>query len=307
MPGLVTVLDVVDLGVETVALCPSGVHAEQHLCPILALGAAGAGVDRRDRVRGVVRARKQGGQLQACSTSRSSEVTAAVSSALMSASVSSASSSSIASASSTRSINASYLVTSPARCESFDVIAWPRAGSSHSEGSDVCRSSSAACERLPSMSKELLGGQDALAELAQGFGGLAHVAAESSGHWNASRNARVAAPMTQIQPPSGTTERADARLRLKSKIGYRTVAATVVGSGMVFLDSTVVNVALPKIQDELGADLAGLQWVVTGLPADAGRPPAAGRSARRPQGPASRLLDRPGAVHGCVHPVRRRP
>ena len=70
--------------------------------------------------------------------------------------------------------------------------------------------------------------------------------------------------MTEIQPPSGTTEGADARLRLKSKIGYRTVAATVVGSGMVFLDSTVVNVALPKIQDELGADLAGLQWVVTG-------------------------------------------
>ncbi len=72
--------------------------------------------------------------------------------------------------------------------------------------------------------------------------------------------------MTEIQPPSGTAqvEEADARLRLKSRIGYRTVAATVVGSGMVFLDSTVVNVALPKIQDELGADLAGLQWVVTG-------------------------------------------
>ena len=33
---------------------------------------------------------------------------------------------------------------------------------------------------------------------------------------------------------------------------------------MVFLDSTVVNVALPAIERDLDTDLAGLQWVVTG-------------------------------------------
>lgn len=33
---------------------------------------------------------------------------------------------------------------------------------------------------------------------------------------------------------------------------------------MVFLDGTVANVALPKIGDELDADLAGLQWVING-------------------------------------------
>jgi MFS family permease len=31
---------------------------------------------------------------------------------------------------------------------------------------------------------------------------------------------------------------------------------------MVMLDNTVVNVALPSIQDDLGASLSGLQWTV---------------------------------------------
>jgi EmrB/QacA subfamily drug resistance transporter len=53
-------------------------------------------------------------------------------------------------------------------------------------------------------------------------------------------------------------------LRLASPLGKRTLAATVVGSGMVFLDSSVTSVALPAIRLDLGADLAGLQWVVTG-------------------------------------------
>jgi EmrB/QacA subfamily drug resistance transporter len=53
-------------------------------------------------------------------------------------------------------------------------------------------------------------------------------------------------------------------LELRSRRGRTTLAATIVGSGMVFLDSTVVNVALPAIQRDLDTDLAGLQWVVTG-------------------------------------------
>jgi EmrB/QacA subfamily drug resistance transporter len=40
------------------------------------------------------------------------------------------------------------------------------------------------------------------------------------------------------------------------------VAATVLGSGMAFLDGTVVNVALPAISDELDTSLTGLQWTV---------------------------------------------
>lgn len=41
-----------------------------------------------------------------------------------------------------------------------------------------------------------------------------------------------------------------------------TLVAAILGSTVVFLDSTVVNVALPAIAGDLGAGLAGQQWVV---------------------------------------------
>src|SRR5215210_146732 len=41
-----------------------------------------------------------------------------------------------------------------------------------------------------------------------------------------------------------------------------TLIAAILGSTIVFLDSTVVNVALPSISDDLDAGLAGQQWVV---------------------------------------------
>src|SRR5579872_4826032 len=40
------------------------------------------------------------------------------------------------------------------------------------------------------------------------------------------------------------------------------LAAAVLGSSMAFLDSTVVNVALPALQTSLGATVVGVQWVV---------------------------------------------
>ena len=40
--------------------------------------------------------------------------------------------------------------------------------------------------------------------------------------------------------------------------------ATVLGSGIAFLDATVVNVALPTIGTELRASVAGLQWILNG-------------------------------------------
>jgi EmrB/QacA subfamily drug resistance transporter len=51
-------------------------------------------------------------------------------------------------------------------------------------------------------------------------------------------------------------------LRMSSGRGRLVLATTVLGSGVALLDGTVVNVALPTIGRELGADLAGLQWVV---------------------------------------------
>ena len=43
-----------------------------------------------------------------------------------------------------------------------------------------------------------------------------------------------------------------------------TLAAVSFGLFMIMLDNTVVNVALPSIQEDLGADLSELQWIVTG-------------------------------------------
>jgi len=41
-----------------------------------------------------------------------------------------------------------------------------------------------------------------------------------------------------------------------------TLVATILGSSIVFIDSSVVNVALPRIQSDLGGGLAAEQWVV---------------------------------------------
>src|ERR1700741_77380 len=41
-------------------------------------------------------------------------------------------------------------------------------------------------------------------------------------------------------------------------------ATTILGSAMAFIDGSVVNVALPAIQSDLRASIAGAQWVVNG-------------------------------------------
>jgi EmrB/QacA subfamily drug resistance transporter len=53
------------------------------------------------------------------------------------------------------------------------------------------------------------------------------------------------------------------QLRTSSAAGRWVLVATVLGSSMAMLDSTVVNVALPTIGRNLNASLAGLQWTVT--------------------------------------------
>ncbi|MBE1535861.1 MFS transporter [Actinomadura algeriensis] len=51
-------------------------------------------------------------------------------------------------------------------------------------------------------------------------------------------------------------------VRLSTGPGRWILLATVLGSGLALLDSTVVNVALPAIAEDLGADIVGLQWTV---------------------------------------------
>ncbi len=44
--------------------------------------------------------------------------------------------------------------------------------------------------------------------------------------------------------------------------GTWVLSATILGSSLAFIDSTVVNVALPALQSELGAAMSDVQWVV---------------------------------------------
>ena len=54
----------------------------------------------------------------------------------------------------------------------------------------------------------------------------------------------------------------DGTLRFSSPAGRWVIATTVLGSGIAFLDSTIVNVALEAICEEFGATIGGLQWTV---------------------------------------------
>ena len=55
-----------------------------------------------------------------------------------------------------------------------------------------------------------------------------------------------------------------ARIFAEETRKWFTLAAVSFGLFMIMLDNTVVNVALPAIQEDLGADLSELQWVVAG-------------------------------------------
>ncbi|HWF57571.1 MAG TPA: DHA2 family efflux MFS transporter permease subunit [Candidatus Dormibacteraeota bacterium] len=59
--------------------------------------------------------------------------------------------------------------------------------------------------------------------------------------------------MAAAAPPAGA--------RYSSPAGRWIIAATVLGSGVAFLDSTVVNVALPTIARDLHTGLTDLQWI----------------------------------------------
>src|SRR5215471_2947360 len=58
-------------------------------------------------------------------------------------------------------------------------------------------------------------------------------------------------------------ERAEgAALPLGARVARWTLVASILGSSMAFIDGSVVNVALPSIQHDLGGGLATQQWVV---------------------------------------------
>src|SRR5262249_56440734 len=53
-------------------------------------------------------------------------------------------------------------------------------------------------------------------------------------------------------------------LAFKSATGRWVMAVVVLGSGMAFLDGTIVNVAVPAIGREFHASTSSLQWILSG-------------------------------------------
>jgi EmrB/QacA subfamily drug resistance transporter len=63
---------------------------------------------------------------------------------------------------------------------------------------------------------------------------------------------------------AGNVVDADSPVRYGTPRGWWVLGATIGGSSIAFLDSTVVNVALPALGEDLGANVSGLQWVLNG-------------------------------------------
>ncbi|MGH9459892.1 MAG: MFS transporter, partial [Vicinamibacteria bacterium] len=67
-----------------------------------------------------------------------------------------------------------------------------------------------------------------------------------------------------VKPPcdEGVIRSAAAHAPCVRAIGFWVLAATILGSSMAFIDGTVVSVALPVLQTDLGATVSELQWIV---------------------------------------------
>src|SRR5271167_4168547 len=67
-----------------------------------------------------------------------------------------------------------------------------------------------------------------------------------------------------MKPPcdQGMIESGDAANACAARAEPWILAAAVLGSSMAFIDSTVVNVALPALQSSLGGTVIDMQWVV---------------------------------------------
>src|SRR6266446_1886597 len=70
--------------------------------------------------------------------------------------------------------------------------------------------------------------------------------------------------MNLVKPPcdEGVIAAKKGEAPCSKKLGPWILAATILGSSMVFIDGTVVNVALPALQTNLKATAVDVQWVV---------------------------------------------
>jgi EmrB/QacA subfamily drug resistance transporter len=70
--------------------------------------------------------------------------------------------------------------------------------------------------------------------------------------------------VTDVRTVAGDFDPDAGDVRMDSPAGRWVLVATVLGSGMAMLDSTVVNLALPRIAEDLDASFGQLQWIVNG-------------------------------------------
>ena len=85
-----------------------------------------------------------------------------------------------------------------------------------------------------------------------------------------------------------------------------TLVATILGSTIVFLDATVVNVALPAISGTSTSGLAGQQWVVEAYLLALVSLLLVGGSLGDHFGRRRMFVDRPGRLRRHLGPLRDR-
>ena len=120
------------------------------------------------------------------------------------------------------------------------------------------------------------------------------------------REGRLIRPTARYVGPEpragGLRERRGSCLLMEAAASSRTknltLVAAILGTTVVTVDSTVVNVALPSIADDLGGGLAGQQWTANAYLITLSSLILLGRLARRP-------LRRAADVHGRRRRVRR--
>ena len=95
-----------------------------------------------------------------------------------------------------------------------------------------------------------------------------------------------------------------ARLFADENRKWWTLAAVAFGLFMIMLDNTVVNVALPSIQQSLGLQVSELEWVVAGYALTFGAFMLTGGKLADLARPAPDVRRRPRHLHALVARVR---
>ena len=82
--------------------------------------------------------------------------------------------------------------------------------------------------------------------------------------WRFSATSLRFALTVSMKPPcdDSVVRCVDAGVPCAARAGKWVLAATILGSSLAFIDSTVVNVALPILQTSLHATVVGVQWAL---------------------------------------------